>query len=109
MFSKKRNDLSPVLAPSLPPDRPREHSQPSGTRNRIHSTAHRNARLCSLPPAMEVPRDRTGKSQLFLQSTESPQSLPSLEDLSQPENFTAYRSLLFRSIPHVFRSCHFFD
>src|SRR5229473_6371771 len=95
-LSKERNGLSPVLAPALPPDRPREHSQPSGTRNRIHSTAHRNARLRSLPPAMEVPRNRTGKSQLFLQSTESPQSLPSREDLSRPENFTADRSLLCR-------------
>src|SRR6266851_216098 len=103
MLSKERNGLSPVLAPSLPPNRPREHSQPSGTRNRIHSTAHRNARLCSLPSAMEVPRNRTGKSRLFLQSTESPQSLPSLEDLSRPENFPPDRPLLRRQIPNVFR------
>jgi len=54
-LSKERNGLSPVLAAGLPPDRPREHSQPSRTRNRSHSTAHRNARLCSLPSAMEVP------------------------------------------------------
>src|SRR5258708_4474178 len=96
MLSKERNGLSPVLAPSLPPDRPREHSQPSRTRNRIHSTAHRNARLRSLPPAMEIPGNRARKSQVFLQAPESPQSLPSLDDLSRPENFPVDRSLLRR-------------
>src|SRR5260221_103095 len=89
MLSKERNCLSPVLAPALPPDRPREHSQPSGTRNRIHSAAHRNARLCPLPPAMEIPGNRARKSQVFLRSIEGPESLPALEDLSRTTNFPA--------------------
>src|SRR6266478_913656 len=94
MLSKERNGLSLVLAPSLPPDRPREHPQSPATRNRIHPATYRNARLCSQPPSMEVPRNRTGKSQLLLQAAKSPKSLPSLEDLSRPENFPAHRSLL---------------
>jgi hypothetical protein len=32
MFSKERSGLSPVLAPALPPDRPREHPQSPATR-----------------------------------------------------------------------------
>src|SRR5580692_9753901 len=95
-LSKERNGLSSVLPPSLPPDRPREHPQPSATRTRIHPSAHRNARLCPLEPAVEVPGNRAGKSQLFLRSAESPDSLPSLEDLSRAENFPAHRSLLRR-------------
>src|ERR1700734_996970 len=96
MLSQERNGLSPVLTPSLPPDRPREHSQSSRARNRIHSAAYRNARLCSLSPAVEVPRNGTRKSQLYLESTEGPESLPSLEDLPRTKNFAAHRPLLRR-------------
>src|SRR6266436_2382732 len=50
ILSKERNHLSPVLPPALPPDRPRKHSQPPRTRNRIHPAAHRNARFRSPEP-----------------------------------------------------------
>src|SRR5271156_1455816 len=75
-LSKERNGLSSVLPPSLPPDRPREHPQSPATRNRIYPSAHRNARLCALEPAVEVPGNRAGKSQFFPRSTQSPDSLP---------------------------------
>src|SRR6266446_8759411 len=94
MLSKERNGLSLVLAPALPPDRPREHPQSPATRNRIHPATYRNARFCAFPPSMQVLGNRAGKTQPFLQSTESPQSLPSLENLSRPENFSTHRPLL---------------
>src|SRR5216683_3249248 len=66
MLSKERNGLSLVLAPSLPPDRPRGHSQSPATRNRIHTPPHRDARFCPLTPAMEIPGNRAGKDRLLL-------------------------------------------
>src|SRR6266404_5989173 len=55
MLSKERNGLSPVLPPSLPPDRPRKHSQSPRTRNRPHPAAHWNARFCSPESGVSVP------------------------------------------------------
>src|SRR6266851_263538 len=55
VLSEERNRLSLVLPPPLPPDRPREHSQPPRTRNRTHPAAHRNARFCSPESGASVP------------------------------------------------------
>src|SRR6266436_1091053 len=55
VLSEERNGLSLVLPPPLPPDRPREHSQPPRTRNRTHPAAHRNARFCSPESGASVP------------------------------------------------------
>src|SRR5580692_2886284 len=96
MFSKKRNGLSPVLPASLPPDRPREHSQPARTRNRTHPAAHRHARFRSPESGVSVPRNRARKSPFFLQSIKGPESVPALEDLSRTKNFPAHRPLLRR-------------
>src|SRR5260370_19681336 len=96
MFSKKRNGLSPVLPASLPPDRPREYSQPPRTRNRTHPAAHRDARFRSAESGVSVPRNRARQSPLFLESIAGPESVPTLEDLSRTKNFPAHLPLLSR-------------
>src|SRR5260370_5961928 len=86
MLSKERNGLSPVLAPPLPPDRPREHPQSPATRNRIHPAPHRNARFCPPEPGVSVPRNRARKSPLLLRYSEHPEALSSRQTLPRQQD-----------------------
>src|SRR6266446_5499648 len=101
MLSKERNGLSLVLAPALPPDRPREHPQSPATRNRIHPAPPWNPRFCAFQPTVSVFGNRAGKGQFFLRSAENPASLSTLQALSRPANLAAYASLFRRQFSDV--------
>jgi len=73
----------------------REKFATVGNTNRIHSTAHRNARLRSLPPAWKYLQTEPEKVSYFCNQLKVPNHfLP--RRLSRPENFPADRSLLRR-------------